>query len=204
MRIIIKQIIFACSFLLTGNYLSAQQTDSVTSENLSINEVKLIKDQQQKQIDSLVKIQLEAQLRDAIGDKSKTRELEAKLREIAVNDSLRSIQQAAEIKKLKVDAKAYPVILNHDTLFNIFTRTGSFSARERALAITKKINSLYDDAFYSPDSLKIKSATDNFDIIYKNQEIIMTVSNLDGLWFGKTNAELAQSYLHTIKQTVQR
>ncbi|MDQ1143009.1 mechanosensitive ion channel family protein [Pedobacter agri] len=204
MRIIIKQIIFACGFLLTGNYLSAQQTDSVTSENLSINEVKLIKDQQQKQIDSLVKIQLEAQLRDAIGDKSKTRELEAKLREIAVNDSLRSIQQAAEIKKLKVDAKAYPVILNHDTLFNIFTRTGSFSARERALAITKKINSLYDDAFYSPDSLKIKSATDNFDIIYKNQEIIMTVSNLDGLWFGKTNAELAQSYLQTIKQTVQR
>lgn len=200
-----KKLIFL--FFLTGsigfNLLAQQTTDTVTKESLAINEVKLIKDQQQKQIDSLVKIQLEAQLKNAVGDKSKTRELEEKLRKIAINDSLRNIAQAEEIKKLKVHAQGYPVVLNHDTLFRIYTRTGSFSARERASGIAKKINSLYEDAFYAADSLQIKSSTDNFDIVYKNQEIIMTISNLDGLWFGKTNAKLAAEYLITIKRSIQ-
>ncbi|WP_316807045.1 mechanosensitive ion channel family protein [Pedobacter agri] len=200
-----KKLIFL--FFLTGsigfNLLAQQITDTVTKESLAINEVKLIKDQQQKQIDSLVKIQLEAQLKNAVGDKSKTRELEEKLRKIAINDSLRNIAQAEEIKKLKVHAQGYPVVLNHDTLFSIYTRTGSFSARERASGIAKKINSLYEDAFYAADSLQIKSSTDNFDIVYKNQEIIMTISNLDGLWFGKTNAKLAAEYLITIKRSIQ-
>lgn len=200
---IIKTIIFLCSLSSLPNVLYAQQ-DSITKESLAINEVKLIKDQQQKQIDSLVKIQLEQQLRHAVGNQSKTKELEEKLRKIAVSDSLREIQQAAEIKKLKAHAKAYPIVLNHDTLFSIYTRTGSFSASERAAAIRKKINNLYDDAFYTPDSLKIRSSTDNFDIVYKNQEIIMTVSNLDGLWFGKTNAKLAEEYLLHIKQSIKR
>lgn len=200
---IIRKIIFLCSLSFFTHMVFAQQ-DTVTKESLAINEVRLMKDQQQKQIDSLVKIQLEQQLRNAAGDKSKTREFEEKLRKIAVSDSLRNIQQAAEINKLKAHAKAYPVVLNHDTLFNIYTRTGSFSARERATAISKKITSLYEDAFYTPDSLKIRSSTDNFDIVYKNQEIIMTVSNLDGLWFGKTNAKLAKEYLLNIKQSIGR
>jgi len=199
-----KKLIFSSflQFLLCFN-LSAQKTaDTISKESLAINEVRLIKDQQQKQIDSLVKIQLEAQLRNAVGDKSKTLELEEKLRKIAISDSLRNIEQAAEIKKLKVNAKGYPVALNHDTLFTVYTRTGSFSAGERASGIAKKIHSLYSDAFYAPDSLKIKSSTDNFDIIYKNQEIIMTISNLDGLWFGKTNEKLASEYLSIIKQSI--
>ncbi len=203
MLMLIKKIILICNLALLTHMLYAQQ-DTITKESLAINEVMLIKDQQQKQIDSLVKIQLEKQLRNAAGNQSKTRELEEKLRKIAVSDSLRDIQQAAEIRKLKAHAKAYPVVLNHDTLFSIYTRTGSFSAAERASAITKKINSLYDDAFYAPDSLTIRSSTDNFDIVYKNHDIIMTVSNLDGLWFGKTNAQLANTYLQNIKQSISR
>lgn len=180
-----------------------EHPDSLSRQTLDINEVKLIKDHQQKQIDSLVKIQLEQQLQRAVGDKSKTKILEEKLRKIAISDSLRNIAQAAEIKKLKASSKAYPVVLNLDTIFNVYTRTGSFSARERALGISKKISNLYHDAFYSADSLRIKSSTDNFDIVYKDQEIIMTISNLDGLWFGKTNAKLAEEYLISIKRAIQ-
>lgn len=199
-----KILCFLLCLIFAGNRLLAQSTtDTVTKETLAIDEVRLIKDHQQKQIDSLVKIQLQEQLRNAGGDKSKTAELEEKLRKIAISDSLRSIEQAAEIKKLKAHAHGYPVVLNHDTLFFIYTRTGSFSAKERSLGIAKKINSLYDDAFYTADSLQLKSSADNFDIVYKNQEIIMTVSNLDGLWFGKTNAKLAEEYLLTIKRSIQ-
>ncbi|WP_316734681.1 mechanosensitive ion channel family protein [Pedobacter aquatilis] len=177
-------------------------TDSVSKENLTINEVTLIKDQQQKQIDSLVSIQLKKQLSAAQGDQAKTRELEAKLKEISRNDSLRTIQQTAEIKKLKQHAVGYPVVLNQDTLFTIFTRTGSFSAKERAAGISKKIQTLYEDAFYAPDSLQIRSTADNFDLVYKNEEIILSVSNLDGLWFGKNNAQLSSDYLAKIRNAI--
>lgn len=177
--------------------------DTLNKENLAIDEVRLIKEYQQKEIDSLVKIQLENQLRAVIGDKSQTRILEEKLRKIAITDSLRTIEQTAEINKLKAHATGYPVILNQDTLFQIYTRTGSFNAKERSEGITKKIQRIYEDAFYAADSLQIKSTGDNFDIVYKNQEIILTVSGLDGLWFGKTNASLVREYLQEIKSTVQ-
>lgn len=198
-----KLLLICCLFAFAYQLPAQEIIDSVSKESLAIDEGKLIKDHQQRQIDSLVKIQLEEQLKNAVGDKSKTRILEEKLRKIAVSDSIRYLEQASEIKKLKAHAQGYPVVLNQDTLFNIFTRTGSFSAKERSIGITKKIISLYDDAFYSPDSLKIRSSTDNFDIIYRDQEIIMTISNLDGLWFGKTNSKLAAEYLLKIKNTIQ-
>jgi len=188
--------------LYTLSIAAQQASDSINTENRKINEEKLLKDHQQKQIDSLVKIQLNRELADAAGNKEKTIVLEERLRAIAVSDSLRNIAQAEEIIKLKEHAVGYPVTLNHDTLFLIYTRTGSFNARERAAAISKKITSLYEDAFYSPDSLKINSSTDNFDIIYKNRDVILTVSNLDGLCFAKTNKALADEYLGKIKKSI--
>ena len=183
---LVKNLTFVCCLISFACLAIAQQkSDTISKQTLAINEVKLLKDHQQKQIDSLVKIQLEEQLKNAVGDQSETKLLEEKLRTIAISDSLRSIAQASEINKLKANAVGYPVVLNRDTLFIVYTRTGSFNAGERAAAISKKISSLYQDAFYSPDSLRIKSSIDNFDIVYRNREVIMTVSNLDGLWFGK-------------------
>jgi small-conductance mechanosensitive channel len=192
-------ILTLCCYL----QLNAQQRkDTADLESIAINEVKLLQDHQQNQIDSLVKIQLNKQLALAGGNVEKTKMLEQKLRTIAISDSLRTIAQAEEIRKLKVHATGYPVTLNQDTLFFIYTRTGSFNAKERASAISNKILKLYEDAFYSPDSLIINSANDNFDIIYKNRDVILTVSNLDGLWFSKSNKALASEYLVKIKLTI--
>ncbi|WP_316831775.1 mechanosensitive ion channel domain-containing protein [Pedobacter aquatilis] len=192
-------------FLLISTItLKAFQADTLSSASQSIDEVLLLKDQQQKQIDSLVRIQLEKQLKAAAGDQRKTRELEEKLRKIALSDSLRQIQQAAEISKLKINAKGYPVVLNQDTLFYVFTRTGSFSAQERAQGISKKIGQVYNDAFFLTDSLQLRATGDNFDLVYKNSEIILTVSNLDGPWFAKSNAQLAEEYLQVIRKEISR
>jgi len=198
-----KMLLLLLSFFTIGLTLQAQvPTDTLIKENQVINEVLLIKDQQQKQIDSLVKIQLNRQLDEAIGNKEKTKVLEDKLRQIAISDSLRTIAQAAEIKKLKKHAIGYPVILNQDTLFKIYTRTGSFNAKDRAEAISKKVTDLYKDAFYAPDSIRVNAGTGNYDIIYKNQAIILTISDLDGLWLGKSNEALATEYLAIIKTSI--
>lgn len=188
----------ACGLTTTAQ----QKTDSLTDENQAINEVRLIKEQQQKQIDSLVKIQLNRELQQAAGNQEKTRQLEEKLRQIEVSDSLRTIAQLEEINKLKKQAVGYPVVLNQDTLFYIYTRTGSFNAKDRASVLSQRISTLYKDAFYAPDSLVIRANGDGFDILYKNTSIIATVGNLDGLWFGKTNEALAKEYLEKIKTSI--
>jgi small-conductance mechanosensitive channel len=196
------RLIFFITFLFCQQGFAQQTADTIERENKDINEALLIKDQQQKQIDSLVKIQLSRQLTEATGDREKTQLLEEKLRKIAVSDSIRNIAQAREIAKLKENAEGFPVTLNQDTLFTIFTRTGSFNAAERAEAISRKISTMYHDAFYSADSLRIKNSADNYDIIYKDRDIILTISNLDGLWFGKTNEKLAREYLQIIRSSV--
>lgn len=168
----------------------------------TINEALLIKDQQQQRIDSLVKLQLKKELANATGNQKRTAALEAKLRQIATADSLRNIAKLEKLKSLKATAKGHPVVLNQDTLWLVYTRTGSFKAEERARAISAKIEKLYKDPFYRSDSLLIAENEGNSDIIYNNNEVIISVGNLDGMWFGKSNANLSKEYLKKIKDTI--
>jgi len=168
----------------------------------TINEALLIKDQQQQRIDSLVKLQLKKELANATGNQKRTAALEAKLRQIATADSLRNIAQLEKLQSLKATAKGHPVVLNQDTLWLVYTRTGSFKAEERARAISAKIEKLYKDPFYRSDSLLIAENEGNSDIIYNNNEVIISVGNLDGMWFGKSNANLSKEYLKKIKDTI--
>jgi len=195
-------ILFFLCFV--SDALMAQERRDSVEQSLGMGEAILLKDQQQKQIDSLVRIQLQRELEQASGNTKRTEELEQKLRQIAVNDSLRTIEQLKKIKELKKTAVGYPVALNTDTLFYIFTRTGSFQPRERAAAISSKIKRLYDDPFFSPDSLVLKRNEDSYDLSYRSQEVLLTVSNIDGLWFGKSNEQLAKEYLQTVREAIVR
>ncbi|MGY0037444.1 hypothetical protein [Pedobacter sp. NJ-S-72] len=200
----IKICLFVAVIALSFSTHAQNIQDTAKKDQQNINEaLLLLKDQQQQKIDSLVKIQLKNELQSAAGNSKKTIELENKLRQIAISDSLRKIHQLEKIQALKKNAKGYPVILNTDTLFYIYVRTGSFNALERADAISKKIEKLYDDPFYKADSLAISPNEDSYDLVYKNNDIIMSVANLDGLWFAKSNEALAKEYLQKIKHSIE-
>lgn len=199
---LIRMLFLFFGFLYISSSCIAQQPKAILQDSTKINEALLLREQQQKRIDSLVKVQLQRELAGATGNVQKTRELEAKLRTIAVSDSLRHIAQIEKLNKLKKNAKGYPVVLNRDTLFNIFTRTGSFNARDRARAISIKITKLYEDPFFKPDSLSVVENEGSFDLIYNNTEVIVSIGNLDGLWFGKENIQLANEYLSIIKKHI--
>ncbi|MBW8684753.1 mechanosensitive ion channel family protein [Chitinophaga rhizophila] len=191
--------------LLVVYYCRAQEPSSlVRIDSVAINEAVMVKEEQQKRIDSLVKVQLTEQLAAVSGNAARTRELEAQLRKISVSDSLRSIAQLEKLKALKKTATGYPVTLLHDTLFFIYTRTGSFNAKDRATAVSSKIDNLYKTPFFEPDSLTIVENEGYYDIVYNSAEVILSVGNLDGLWFGKSNAALAAEYLEVIKQTISK
>ncbi|WP_316788926.1 mechanosensitive ion channel family protein [Pedobacter frigoris] len=198
-----KLLLVFLSFTLISGYCMAQHSKTTAaSDSTNLNEALLIKDEQQRRIDSLVKVQLNKELTTAAGNEKRTKELEAKLRQIAVNDSIRLITQTQKLKALKKTTTGYPVILNQDTLFFIYTRTGSFHAKDRAKAISLKIEKLYDDPFFKSDSLLIAENEGSFDLIYKNTDVIVSVGNLDGLWFGKSSAELADDYLKIIRKSI--
>ncbi len=200
----IKTFVFSFLILVYILPCSAQRNNSIKADSISINEAVLLREQQQTRIDSLVKIQLQQELANVTGNAQKTKELEDQLKEIARTDSLRHIAQLQKIRALKKDAVGYPVVLNNDTLFNIYTRTGSFNARDRARAISNKVEKLYKDPFYRQDSLVIAENEDSYDLIYNNTEVIVSIGNLDGLWFDKENAQLAQEYLNIIKQHISK
>lgn len=195
--------LFFFGLINTTHLAHGQKPKDTVNRNSDLDVALLIRDQQQANVDSLLKERLERELIAASGNVKKTFELEKKLREIERTDSLRKLSQLQEIASLKKTTKGYPVVLNLDTLFYIYTRTGSFDAKERAQAISEKINKIYEDAFYNPDSLRINSLNDSHDIIYKKKLIILTVGNLDGLWLGKSNAALAKDYLNIIKNGVE-
>lgn len=200
-----KIILFlTCCLLLapSSQLFSQNAVDSLKTGKLQIDEARLVQEQQQQQIDSLVKIQLRQELKLATGNSSRTVELEQKLNEIAKSDSLRRIEQLKKINILKKTAPGFPVFLHQDTLFHIFTRSGSFSAADRAASASKKILELYNDPFFSPDSLTISKSEDNYDLIYKKNLIILTVSNLDGLWFNQLNSSLVKDYQEKIKTAI--
>jgi len=199
----LRTLLLFLTIALFSYHGKAQQPETAASlDSTAINEAMMVQEEQQKRIDSLVKVQLQRELTTVSGNLKRTAELEARLRKIAVSDSLRTIAQMGKLKELRKKTVGYPVSLNKDTLFFIFTRSGSFNAKERAKSNSLKIEKLYKDPFYKQDSLVLAENEGNFDIIYNNTEVIMSVGNLDGLWFNKSNADLAREYLDIIKKSI--
>lgn len=199
---LLKPLLFTLLLSITILSAAAQTTQATKQDSTALSEALLLKDQQQQRIDSLVKQQLKKELASAAGNSQKTIALENKLRQLAIDDSLRLIAQQQKLQQLKQTAVGYPVRLLRDTLFQIYTRTGSFNAKDRAAAISTKIEKLYNDPFFRADSLSIAENEGSYDILYKKAEVIVSIGNLDALWFEKSNPALANEYLQLIKKTI--
>ncbi len=194
---------FLTVWMLQTQYLKAQAfQDSLKNDTARVTESILIRQQQQGRLDSLLKLQIQEELRNVKGDQTKTLELQKKLAAIHKSDSVRRVQQSQKIAQLKKSTKGYPVVLLHDTLFHVYMRVGSFKAQDRAESISKKIENLYRDPFFRSDSLKIQKNEDSYDIIYDREVVVMSVSGLDALWFDETPARLAKRYLKTIQNEI--
>jgi small-conductance mechanosensitive channel len=180
------------------------EADSLPGDTAHAAEKLILQQQEQLTIDSAIRAQFQAELQQAAGDVGKTRQLQAQLREIGVKDSLKKAEQLARIEALKKHAKGYPVVLNADTLFKLYTRVGSFGADERAMVISRRIRDLYDNIAFKPDSLRVTTTENGFDIVYKGDLIVMSVSQLDALWYNMTMDSLADSYRTVIIREIVR
>lgn len=116
----------------------------------------------------------------------------------AQNDTLKTIQNTIPKSKLK----GYPIVPFKDTLFYVYNKVGSFSAENRATAITEKIRKLYKDSFFESDSLVVVPADISQDITYKGDFIIMSVLDVDAKVENETAAFIAKRNLNLIKNAV--
>jgi len=90
------------------------------------------------------------------------------------------------------------VIVDGDTLFNVYSRLGPCSAEERARAISERLDRLILLSDLDLDSLLVQEGEKAIDLRYKNQ-IIMTITRSDAEAQGMSETEVAEKYLAILK-----
>jgi len=207
-----KQIKITIVFLLLlfTAQISFAQSDSTNKKNDSLNAAKLvefnkriIQIEEQRIADSVTKAELETQISSLkTTDNLKKEELQKQLQDLNDKETKRLAQKKAQIDSLRKTATAHPVLgFFNDSLFLIYSKLGSFSAKDRAEAISNRINKLVDNFSFSVDSLKIAGAETTVDIVFK-ETIIMSISENDALWNNVSKEELAQKYKTIIGNAV--
>ena len=201
-------LLFIIALLATISTFS--QTDSlpvkaVDSEAIQQKnfEKKLADLEKQRLIDSLKKADLQQQISSLKSDDaSKRTALQQQINSLSAQEDVLLQRKKEEIANLRKSTKGYPVIgFFKDTLFLVHTKLGSFSARERSDAISRRIKKLPDYPDFSSDSLKVVEAETTFDVTY-GEDIVMSVSQNDALWEDSTQFELAKTYKEKIGAAV--
>jgi small-conductance mechanosensitive channel len=199
--IYIASVIAIVAFLFTAPSVFSQ-TDTTSQTNDSLNKLKLedynkklAEIEQQRVSDSIKRAGLEEELNSLkTTDNLKKEELQNELQELNEKEEKRIAQKKARIDSLRLTAKGYPVNgFFNDTLFLVYNKLGSFSAKERAEAISKRIKKLKDHFFFTADSIKLIEAETTVDIVFED-EVIMSISENDAIWNNSSKMDLAKKY----------
>jgi small-conductance mechanosensitive channel len=156
-----------------------------------------------KQADSLRRASLLKEIENLKGSEAnKQREiLLEKLKQEQAEDSLHEVRLQQDLLRLKSSAKGFPVTPFKDTLFFVYTKVGSFTPSERASSITSKIQALYRDSNFGTDSLKLLTFESSAEIVFRDV-VIMSVNELEAMWFNKKPEGLAGEYKTIIEEAI--
>jgi small-conductance mechanosensitive channel len=156
-------------------------------------------------VDSIQQVKLEQELSSLkTTDNLRKEELQKQIQEIKDKEAKSILQKKARIDSLRQSVKGFPVEgFFSDTLFLIYNRSGGFSAKERAEAISKRIKNVARAAKFNADSLKLSEGESNYEIVY-GETILMSISDNDAIWNNTSKHELAQENLQIISQAIKK
>jgi small-conductance mechanosensitive channel len=192
--------------LLAFSLNGVAQQDSSRLKKDSLLNVQL--DQQQRRVrqlsaerlaDSLKRAELEKQISSV--DNTQKVSLLKELDRLKQADSLRLAQQKHQVDSLRKFVKGFPVVPFRDTLFSLFTRQGSFPAKERAEIISNRIAKLAERFGFKIDSLKLAGSEETTDIVFKDQ-LLISISDQDALWQNTSRQQLAETIRVAIGKAV--
>lgn len=180
------------------------QKDSINNARLDNQLVRVQRYAAERLADSLKRAELEARVAQLSStDNLKKAELQNQLNTLRQRDSLKVVRQKQEIDSLRRFVKGFPVVILQDTLFNIYVRQGSFTAQDRADAISKRIVNLAERYGFIPDSVLISPAEFSTDIVY-GSTLLVSVSGQDALWQNMAQDQLAKNYRSKIIAAIQQ
>ena len=119
----------------------------------------------------------------------------------AREDSMRQALRQQQIDSLRKITPGVPVIVEGDTLFNIYASLGGEGPIHRAENIAYKVKQLGKSLRTTTDSVFVFNSELTSDIMC-GEVVVMRVSELDGLWAGKSRQELARDRMATIDATI--
>ena len=117
------------------------------------------------------------------------------------SDSLATIEKKQEIESLREKIRGKPIVFQKDTLFYLYTSYGPYDIDTRVKYIEDKIQTLYDDPFFTPDSIQLKPLGEYLNIMYKKNSIA-GITMVDAMWENTTQEDLASRYANAIKSTI--
>lgn len=186
------------------------QNDSINKKSDSINAA-IVQDfnkklgliEAQRISDSLKKVALETELKSLkTTDNLKKAALQKQLQALSKQDSIRIAEKKQQIDSLRKTVKGHPVAgFFNDTLFIIYNKLGSFSAKDRANAISERIRTIAGELTFNSKSIKIVESETTLDIV-KGEHIIMSVSENDAIWNKTSKTALAQKYKIIISDAI--
>lgn len=106
------------------------------------------------------------------------------------NDSVKRAQQMKLIDSLRQFTHGVPIVVEEDTLFFLYTKRGGYTPQQRAKMDSIAILELGRRFNLHPDSVYIESSDIVTDLMYGNK-VIVSFTDQDGLWEGKTRDQLA-------------
>lgn len=153
--------------------------------------------------DSIQRVRLEKELSKLkTTDNLKKEKLQKQLDSISRKENLRLFEKKKQIDALRATAKSFPVMgFFKDTLFVIYNKLGSFSAHDRADAITFRISKLADNYKFDRALLKIIPVETTVDLVY-GETIILSVSENDAIWNNTSKLALVNDYKTMISNAI--
>lgn len=97
----------------------------------------------------------------------------------------------------------YPVFLNGDSLFSVYSSLGPFSAEVRAAEVNKKLGIFIENLSDQPDSVYLEDKG-TYISIYLNNALLMTVTDEDAAYGDTSHLALAIRYAGILKDKLKK
>lgn len=107
-------------------------------------------------------------------------------------DSIAQARLRARVDSLRRVTPGFPVVVEGDTLLRIYAKRGGHTPASRAKLNTELITDLGRRLTLRPDSLRVENSDIVTDLVY-GDEVILSLTDQDGLWENRTRQELADS-----------
>jgi len=190
MRNFLRYRLLVCLLWLAATGLSAQapvDTTNIVQDSLNILSTQLQNLSLQLQDMNMQNIMLQKEL-ERTGQKVKMDSISHASRKHLI-DSLRTITPGA------------PLVVDKDTLLYLYARRGGVTPESRVETAGEIITNLGHRLTLRADSLYVFEGDFTSDIMADN-EVILSITDIDGLWANKSRAELAADYMQVIQAKV--